>query len=114
MAYSNAGKNTMLDAFGTAYGYVSAHTADPGDSGTSEVTGGSYARVAITWSAASAGSKSASNSPVLNIPGGTTLAWLGLWSASTAGTFGGGADVTDEAYGGDGTYTVTSFTLSIT
>ena len=116
MPYSTSGKNVMLDALGTAAGFVSAHASDPGDSGTGEISGGApaYARKAITWNAAAAGSKTASNSPVIDVEGGDTVAFVGLWSASTAGTFYGSADVTDEVFGGQGTYTVTSFTLSIT
>ena len=59
MPYTTAGNNLMLDALrGTnptvGLAYASLHTASPGESGTSEVTGGSpaYARKAITMAAA--------------------------------------------------------------
>src|SRR4051812_26618256 len=82
----------MEDALAAVAVFVSLHTADPGSSGTSEVSGGSpaYARKAITWTSAASGVLSASNAPVFDVPAATTVGWAGLWSASTAGTFYGG------------------------
>lgn len=113
---NNNAKNAMLNQLTSLAVFVSAHTADPGATGTSEVTGGSpaYARKAITWNAASSGSATASNTPVFDIPASTTVAFVGLWSAATSGTFYGSADVVDEVFAGQGTYTVTSFTLTLT
>ena len=54
--------NAMLDAAfvaATTY-YMSLHPATPGTTGTSEVTGGSYARQAITFGSAAEGSKASS------------------------------------------------------
>lgn len=67
--------------------YVSLHTADPGATGASEVSGGSYARQAVTFAAPSGGT--ASNSGVLNFTGmpAVTVTHISLWDASTAGTF---------------------------
>jgi hypothetical protein len=42
-------------------GYLSLHTADPGTTGANEVSGGSYARQAITWNAASGGEQTSSD-----------------------------------------------------
>jgi hypothetical protein len=87
MAYTDTAKNLMIAADGVTH--LSAHTAYPGTSGTSEVTGGSpaYARKSITYAAASSGSKSASNQPVFDIPASTTVKWVGAWSASSGGNF---------------------------
>ena len=71
--------------------YASLHTAYSA-TGASEVTGGSpaYARVSLSWSAASGGSKSLSSTPsAFNVPASTTVAFVGLWSASSGGTFAG-------------------------
>jgi hypothetical protein len=89
-AISDSAKNTMLTAFGGAYGFVSLHTGDPSTTGANEATGGSpaYARKAITWSAASAGSMAASNAPVFDVPAGTYY-YLGFWTLSSGGTWGG-------------------------
>jgi hypothetical protein len=120
MPYTNPAKNLMLDALGgtnptTPITHASLHTADPGTTGTSEVTGGSpaYARKSVTWSAASGGSKAASNQPVFDVPSGTTVTHVGFWSAASAGTFLGSADVTDETFGSQGTYTLTSITVDL-
>jgi hypothetical protein len=111
MPYTVVGKNTMLDALGVAF--VSAHTAAPGESGTSEVTGGTYARKSITFSAAAAGNLDSSNVPVLDIPAGTTVTHIGYWSAVTGGTFLASSDVTDETYSNAGTLTVTDADLDL-
>jgi hypothetical protein len=120
MALNDAAKNLMLDALTdptTGVDYISLHTADPGATGTNEVTGGSpaYARLNITWAAASGGSVSENTGtdPVFDVPAGT-ITHLGLWDAVTSGNFYGSADITDETYGGQGTYTVTALTVTIT
>lgn len=114
MALSDTAKNVMLTALAGEASHVSAHDGDPSTTGANELSGGVYARESITWASASGGSVSASNTPVIDIPGTDTVSWLGLWDAATTGNFLGGANVTDETYGADGTYTVTSFTISVT
>lgn len=116
MALNDTSKNLMLDALAAVAIFVSAHSADPGATGTNELAGGSpaYARKSITWNSAASGALDSSNQPVLDIEGGDTVAFLGLWSASTAGTFYGSADVTDEVFGAQGTYTVTDFDITLT
>lgn len=70
--------------------FASLHTAYS-TTGTNEVTGGSpaYARKAITWNTASSGSKLSSSSPTFDVPGSTTVAYVGLWSLASGGTFAG-------------------------
>jgi hypothetical protein len=105
----------MLDHLGTEAVYASLHSADPGDTGANEISGGSpaYARKAITWNAAAAGSMDDSNVPVFDVPAGTTVAFVGFWSALTSGTFYGAADVTDESFTNQGTYTLTDADLDL-
>lgn len=112
--YANAARNVMQDALGVVAVFVSGHTADPGSTGANEISGGSpaYIRKAITWNPASGGTKTASNSPVLDIPAGTTITHLGFWSAVTLGVFYGSSDIVDETYAGQGTYTATTVTLN--
>jgi len=116
MALNDNAKNLMLDALGVAADYASLHSADPGTNGANEIAGGSpaYARKSITWAAASGGSMSSSNDPVFDVEGGDTVSYVGLFSADTGGTFYGSANVTDEVFGAQGTYTLTDFTISIT
>lgn len=115
MPYSAAAKNYMLDQLGTQVGYASLHTANPGATGATEVTGGTpaYARKALTWNAASAGSKTLSNTPLFDVPAATTVTHVGLWSADTAGTWYGYIDVTDETFAAQGTYQITSGTIDL-
>lgn len=108
MPYSVQAKNAMLDALGVTH--VSLHTANPGSTGASEVTGGSpaYARKAITHAAATGGTRSASTQPVFDVPAGTTVTHVGYWTAASGGTYLGYDDVTSETFAGQGTYTLTS------
>src|SRR6266540_1695955 len=83
-------KNAMLDsavagAPGTAL-FLGLHTT-LGSAGT-EVTGGSpaYARKAITWNAAATGSKDITAAVTFDVPAGTTVRAVQLWSLSAAGT----------------------------
>ena len=114
MALNDTALDAMLDHLDTLITHVSAHTADPGSTGTSEVTGGSYARQSITFGAAASGNLDSSNAPVIPIPAGTTITHLGLWSAVSAGTFYGSADITDETFASAGNYTVTDFDVNLT
>lgn len=122
MPYTTNFKNIMLNAgvrnVATATGIdvASLHTASPGETGTNEVTGGSpaYARKAITWSAASGGAVDSSNTPVFDVPAGTTVTHVGFWY-DNAGTpvFAGWVDVTDEVFGSQGTYTLSDADLDL-
>jgi hypothetical protein len=94
MPLVNAAKNLMLDALAginpsISAAFASLHSGDPGPTGANEVAGGApaYARKSITWNAAAAGSLDNNANPVFDVPAGTTVRWLGLWSAVTAGTF---------------------------
>lgn len=99
MAKSTPYANDVLDAlFGSgspATLYVGLFTDMPDSDGTggTEVTGGSYARVAVTnnstkWPAASAGQKS--NGEAINFATATanwgTVKGVGIFSASSGGT----------------------------
>ena len=68
--------------------YVSLHTADPGLDGANEVTGGSYARKALTLAAAS--SKSSSNGVAVEFTSmpATSVLYGGVWDqGGTTGNF---------------------------
>lgn len=117
MSINANGKNLALDALAAAVTHLGLHSGDPGSGGSNEIAGGSpaYARKAVTWGAASAGSVAMSGgSRVFDVEGGDTVSFIGLWSAISSGTCYGGADVTDEVFGGQGTYTLTALTLSAT
>ena len=116
MALSTSGKNKAADGVTAVVAYLSLHTADPGGTGASEVTGGSpaYARKAVTWNAASGGAGHIASSVTFDVPGSTTVAYFGMWSASTSGTYyGGGALSASETFGAQGTYTLTDADVAI-
>jgi hypothetical protein len=107
--YDITARNVMVDALAALAVRVAAHTGDPGaaNAADNEVTGGSpaYARKAIAWSAAAAGSAAQNGNVVIDVPAAVTVSWLSLWN--TAGTVRYlKKDVTDEAFGAQGTYTV--------
>ena len=84
-------RNTAFAQVATAY--LSLHTADPGKAGShaNEVTGGSYARVAVTFGAPSANGsqQECSNSADVDFTTATadwgTVTHFGVEDASTAG-----------------------------
>ena len=94
MPFSTSSLNQELDAlnggtFSSLIAFGSLHSAYSA-TGTNELAGGGYAREAITWSAASATAKSAASvAAPFTVPAGSTVAFVGLWSASSSGTFGG-------------------------
>lgn len=65
-------------------------------------------RQSISWGAASDGDISATNDPVFDVTGGSTVNHVQYWSASTGGTYYGSSSVTEEVFAGDGTYTITA------
>ena len=116
MPLTDNAKNAMLNHLAGVAVFASLHTADPGTTGASEVTGGTpaYARKAITWNAAAAGNLDNNANPVFDVPAGTTVSWAGLWSAATAGTFYCSLNLVDETFGGQGTYTLTDADITLT
>jgi hypothetical protein len=84
-------RNRALNAISAAYGFIAAHTDWPGRLGANnEVSGGSpaYARKAHTWNSAATAALDDSNAPVIDIPTTTTVKWLSIWTAATAGECG--------------------------
>jgi hypothetical protein len=101
--YDATARNVGVDAIAALALRVALHTGDPG---------GAYARKAIAWNAASGGSATATSNVVLDVPAGTTVSWISVWN--TAGTvryF--KKDVTDEAFGAQGTYTVVAASTTL-
>jgi len=79
-------RNTSYTSVATVY--VGLHTADPTDAGTgTEVSGGSYARTAVTFGAPSDGVST--NSAAVEFPQATgnwgTVSHIGIWDASSTG-----------------------------
>lgn len=111
MALVDAALNTAADAITAAYPYVAIHTADPGTTGANESTA---ARVAAAWPAASgSGDVTITNKAFTGGAASGPATHLGLWSALTGGTFGGGFALTgDQTFNAAGEYTITSHTIN--
>ena len=113
--------HTLATAAYTAPGavYVGLHTGSPGDdnSGANEVSGGSYARQAATFAAASGGS--ASTSATITFPAATanwgTISHIGIYDASSTGNLlYHGAVTTSKTIETGDTFQISSGNLTIT
>jgi len=129
MSLSNQAENDMLNWYFTndaaptrpTAWYVSLHTADPGDTGASELTGATgYARPVVTNGFSTSTTGAISNDAQLQFTnsGGsawTTVTHFGVWSAVTVGTFyGGGALSASKTVGAGDTATFAIGDLDIT
>ncbi len=112
MPVTAPGINLMLDALGVEIGNASLHTADPTATGSNEVAGGTYARQAITWNAASASNLDSLNQPVFDVPGATTVTHWAVWDGLGTTVMAYGALSASETFGADGTYTLTDADIS--
>jgi len=110
MALNTDAKNAMLTELASLITYV-ALTNDT----DTELSGGSpaYARKTITWNTPSGGAMTASNTPVFDIPSGAVVGKVKFYNASSGGTLYGEYDVTNETYGGQGTYTLDSASINL-
>jgi hypothetical protein len=99
--WTDAEKNAIADAEAARITHISLHTADPGTTGASEATGGSYARQAVTFNAAGAVGPlggtlqpatvgKAWSTEVTFSVNAATYSHMGGWNALTTGTFRGG------------------------
>jgi hypothetical protein len=107
MAYTPTAQSAAITGVKNAATFISLHTADPGTTGASEVSGGTYARIATSWGTVSAGSVTGS-AATINVPASTTITHWGLWTAATGPTFYyGGTLPASETFGAAGTYALT-------
>lgn len=99
-------KNALAAKYGVDGAWVALFTSAPsGDTPGAEVAGGTYARVAPSWSSPASGVITAT--VTVNVPAGTTVVGAGLYSASTGGTYIDGGTVTSQAFASAGTYQLT-------
>lgn len=117
MANGVTGRNGAAAGMAGVAGYASLHSADPGTTGASELSGGSpaYARKAITWAAPSGGNDVTNAAVTFDVPAGADVAYGGLWTAPTGGSWvGGGALTASEHFTGQGEYRLNSATIAAT
>ncbi|MFZ0324743.1 MAG: hypothetical protein WAN48_11500 [Actinomycetes bacterium] len=112
--YDLTARNVMLDALGLVAVRVALHTGDPGgvNGASNEVTGGGYARQAISWFPAAAGAMDNNANPVFSIPASTTVAWVSYWNAAGSIRYL-KKDVSDDVFSSAGTYTITDADLDL-
>lgn len=87
---STAAEGVCLTAL-QVYNFQSLHSATPGTTGLSEISGAGYARQSESWASPSSGSMSNSASITQTVPASTTVVGVGHYTASTSGTYGTGA-----------------------
>jgi hypothetical protein len=91
-SFSNFMENGVLDtlrnvSLAFANPHTSLHTADPGETGANEVSGGSYARQPTAFDAAASGqTQNTAQEQFTNMPAVTIVA-VGIWDALSAGNF---------------------------
>jgi hypothetical protein len=96
------------NAIAAAYPWLSLHTAGAVSLSTSE---SSAARVAAGWSVDGDGDMTVTNKAFTGGTANGPVVRVGYWSASSGGTYGGGALLTgDQTFNSAGEYTVTSIT----
>lgn len=110
MTLSTAAKNAMLDELGTLITHLGLANA-----GNEVNSGGNYAREGVTWLAAAAGVLAMDGSVEFDVDGGNTINQVILRDGATidAGTDYGSAAITEEVFGGDGTYTLNTLTITL-
>ncbi|AFN37725.1 head protein [Mycobacterium phage MacnCheese] len=84
MASSDAFKLSVLASILAQGNVLSLHSADPGTTGASEISGGSYARKTFTWPAGAivAGAAvSTAAAQQMNVPGGVAITHYGIYSS---------------------------------
>lgn len=113
MALTDATLDSMATHLGTLCTHMSLHSASPGTDGSNEIASGGYARQAITWGTAANGDISITGTESFSGPASGACTHVGLWSASTGGTFRGGFALTgDQTFNAAGQYTVTALTVA--
>lgn len=119
MPYTTTAKNRMLEALRaptTGIATASLHSADPGATGASEISGGTpaYARKAVAFNAAAGAVIGQTTSdPVFDVPAGATVAFVGYWSGEGTPVFLASDAVTSETFGAQGTYTLQDSQLDL-
>lgn len=99
MPFNVNGKNAQVDGLAAVIGAVSVHDAIPDAAGNNEVSGGSYQRQTVSWSAAAAGVRDNDAQISHDMPSGSTAIAYGFWDSTGGSTFYGHALVGSTAQG---------------
>lgn len=77
MSLTTTARNQALDAI--AIDSMSLHSGFPGATGSNELAGSGYARVACTFNTSSGGVRTVSSATNFTVGSGHTVRWAGLW-----------------------------------
>lgn len=111
--FSTAAANTHLDNQGTAYSWIKLHIGDPGSAGTSNPAT-ETTRKQATWGSAASGAKTTTADLVWTaVTGSEDYTHFSMWSASTAGNFGGSGTITANAVTTGDTFTIPAGDLDL-
>ncbi|MET8766325.1 hypothetical protein [Streptomyces sp. NPDC004658] len=114
VGFSTTAANTALDTLGSTYSWIKLHVGDPGANGTASAAT-ETTRKQATWASASAASKATSADLVwTGVAGSEDFTHFSLWTASTAGTFGGSGTITANAVTSGDTFTIPAGQLTLT
>lgn len=110
---STTAANAHLDTQGTTYPWIKLHVGDPGANGTSNAAT-ETTRKEATWAAASGATKTTSADLTwTNVAGTEDFTHFSMWTASSAGTFGGSGTVTANAVTAGDTFTISAGELDL-
>lgn len=96
-----ATRAALAEAYGDLALFASLHSADPGETGTGEIA---IARQALTWGPGVEDGEILSDYVTFPVAAPVIATHVGIWSASTAGTFIDSLEIDAELPAGD--YTV--------
>jgi hypothetical protein len=113
VGFSTTAANTHLDSQGTTYPWIKLHVGDPGSAGTSNAAT-ETTRKQASWGSATGGSKTTSADLTwTNVAGSEDYTHFSMWTASTAGTFGGSGTITANAVTAADTFTIPTGGLTL-
>lgn len=115
MSLNEAILNIMVEAGVSSIGGVSLHSGEPNASGSLELTGGSpaYARKDPLFNAVDDATGELADPLLFDIPPGSTVSWVGVWSMVSGGVFYGPAQLPEEeVFAGQGQYSLDNLTIT--
>jgi hypothetical protein len=112
MALQTAALNAAANGIGDIAVQMSLHTADPGGTGTNEVTGGGYARATINFNAASGAVAALPSTVSFTGPAAQAITHVGFWTSGGAAWLGSVVPTGDLAFNASGDLDVTAATIT--
>lgn len=112
MPLTNATLESLGNSLAALGTHLSLHTGDPSTTGANESTAG---RQAVTWTVDTDGDLTSGSKSFTGGASNGACTYVGVWSASSGGTFRGGFALTgDQTFNSAGAYTVTQVTINAT